>query len=65
MVAKILSTIRPVSKIPQTQLFIDLIITNRPKSFQESQVIKDGLPDFHKMSLIIRYRKQKDSSSKA
>ena len=52
---------------------IDLIITNRPKSFQESEVIKTGLSDFHKISLtamkvlynkqkpkIIQYKKYKD-----
>ena len=31
--------------------FIDLIITNRPKSFQESEAIETGLSDFHKMEL--------------
>ena len=52
---------------------IDLIITNRPKSFQESEVIETGLSDFHKISLtamkvlfnkqkpkIIQYKKYKD-----
>ena len=41
---------------------IDLIITNRPKSFQESEVNETGLSDFHKMSLTIMkvfYDKQK------
>ena len=55
---------------------IDLIITNRPKSFQESEVIKTGLSDFHKMSLkvmkvfynkekpkVIQYRKYKGFSN--
>ena len=32
---------------------IDLIITNWPKSFQEAEVIKSGLSDFHKMSLSV------------
>ena len=32
---------------------IDLIIANRPKSFQESEVIETGLCDFHKMSLTV------------
>ena len=55
------------------------MITNRPKSFQESEVIETGLSDFHKMSLtvmkvfcnkkkktkIIQYRKYKDSSNEA
>ena len=52
---------------------IDLIITNRPKSFQNSMVIETGLSDFHKMCItvmkkyyskqkpfIIHYRKFKD-----
>ena len=41
---------------------IDSIITNRPKSFQESEVIETGLSDFHKMSLTVMkvfYNKQK------
>ena len=41
---------------------IDLIITNRPKSFQESEVIETGLSVFHKMSLTVMkvfYNKQK------
>ena len=55
---------------------MDLIITNRPKSFQESEVIETGLSDFHKMSLtvmkvfynkqkpkIFQYRKYKDFSN--
>ena len=54
------------------------MITNRPKSFQESEVIETGLSDFHKMSLtvmkvfynkqkpkIIQYRKYKDFSNEA
>ena len=49
------------------------IITNRPKSFQDSMVIETGLSDFHKMCItvmkmyyskqkptIIHYRKFKD-----
>ena len=55
---------------------IDLMITNRPKSFQNSEVTETGLSDFHKMSLtvtkvfyskqkpkIIQYRKYKDFSN--
>ena len=54
------------------------MITNRPKSFQNSEVIETGLSDFHKMSLtvmkvfynkqkpkIIQYRKYKDFSNEA
>ena len=50
-----------------------MIITNRPKSFQNSMVIETGLSDFHKMCItvmkkyyskqkpfIIHYRKFKD-----
>ena len=66
-------------KSPINPTCIDLMITNRPKSFQESEVIETGLSDFHKMSLtvmkvfcnkkkktkIIQYRKYKDSSNEA
>ena len=58
---------------PINSTCIDLMITNRPKSFQASEVIETGLPDFHKMSLtvmkvfynkrklkMIQYRKYKD-----
>ena len=41
---------------------IDLIITNRPKFFQNSVVIETGLSDFHKMPLTVMkvfYEKQK------
>ena len=63
-------------KNPINLTWIDLIITNRPKSFQESEVIKTGLSDFHKMSLkvmkvfynkekpkVIQYRKYKGFSN--
>ena len=65
-------------KNPINPTCIDLIITNRPKSFQESEVIETGLSDFHKMSLtvmkvfhnkqkskIIQYRKYKSFSNEA
>ena len=55
-----------------------MIIGNRPKSFQESEVIETGLSDFYKMSLtvmklfykkqkpkILQYRKYKDFSNEA
>ena len=32
---------------------IDLIITNRPKRFQNSMVIETGLSDFHKMCITL------------
>ena len=41
---------------------IDLIITNRPKSFQNSGTVETGLSDFHKMTLTVMkvfYKKQK------
>ena len=54
----------------------DLIITNRPKFFQESEIIETGLLGFHKMNVtvmkvfyhkrkpkIIQYRKYKDFSN--
>ena len=49
-------------KNPINPTCTDLITTNRPKSFQESEVIKTGLSGFHKMSLTVRkmfYNKQK------
>ena len=65
-------------KNPINPTFIDLIIKNRPKSFQESEVIETGLSDFQKMSLtvmkvyynkqkpkIIQYREYKDFSNEA
>ena len=63
-------------KNPNNPSCIDLIITNRPKSFQNSMVIETGLSDFHKMCItvmkmyyskqkptIIHYRKFKDFSN--
>ena len=57
---------------------IDLVITNRSKSFQNSMVIETGLADFHKMCItvmkmyyskqkptIIHYRKFKNFSNNA
>ena len=40
-------------KCCQREDFIDLIITNRPKSFQNPKVIKNGLSNFHKISLTV------------
>ena len=40
-------------KSPINPTCIDLMITNRPKSFQESEVIETGLSDFPKMSLTV------------
>ena len=65
-------------KNPINPTCIDLIITNRPKPFQEYEVIENGLSHFHKMSLtvmkvfynklkpkIIQYRKYKGFSNEA
>ena len=65
-------------KIPINPTYIDLIITNRPKSFPESEVIETRISNFHKMSLtvmkvfynkqkpkIIQYRKYKGFSNEA
>ena len=38
-------------KNPNNPSCIDLIITNRPKSFQNSMFIETGLPDSHKMCI--------------
>ena len=51
-------------KNPTKPTCIDLIITNRPKCFQDSVVIETGLSDFHKMSATVMkmyYTKQKPS----
>ena len=49
-------------KSPYSPSCIDLIITNRPKSFQNSTVIKTCLSDFLKMPLTVLkifYKKQR------
>ena len=51
-------------KNPTKPTCIDLIITNRPKCFQDSVVIETGLSDFHKMGATVMkmyYTKQKPS----
>ena len=40
-------------KNPENPSCIDLIITNRPKCFQDSMAIETGLSDFHKMVLTV------------
>ena len=40
-------------KNPEKPSCIDLIITNRPNSFQNSMVIETGLSDFHKMCVTV------------
>ena len=49
-------------KNPHKPSFIDLILTNSPKSFLKSQTLETGLLDFHKLTLTvlrIHYKKQK------
>ena len=51
-------------KNPNKPSCIDLIITNRPKSLQNSMVIETGLSDFHNMCITVMkmcYSKQKPS----
>ena len=38
---------------PQKPSSIDLLLTNKPRSFKYSCVIKTGLSDFHKMTVTI------------
>ena len=40
-------------KNPHNPSCVDLFLTNRPESFQNSTVIETGLSDFHKMSLTV------------
>ena len=40
-------------KNPEKPRCIDLILTNRPKSFQTTCVIETGLSDFHRMSVSV------------
>ena len=44
-----LLTKRACGKNPSKPSFTDLILTNWPKYFQNSNIIKTGLSDFHKM----------------
>ena len=52
-------------KNPTKPTCIDLIVTNRPKCFQDTLVFERGLSDFHKMSVThctkMYYAKQKPS----
>ena len=51
-------------KNPTKPTCIDLIVTNRPKSFQDTVVIETGLSDFRKMTATVMkmyYTKQKPS----
>ena len=40
-------------KNPSNPFCVDLIITNKPKSFQNSCTFETGLSDFHKMTLTV------------
>ena len=40
-------------KNPENPSCIDLIVTNNPNSFQNSEIIETGLSDFHKMALTV------------
>ena len=40
-------------KHPDKPSCIDLILTNRSKSFQTSQIIETGITDFHKMVITV------------
>ena len=40
-------------KNPENSRCIDLLLTNRPRSFQKSTVIETGLSDFHKMCVRV------------
>ena len=52
-------------KNPTNPSSIDLILTNRPKSFQGTVLIETGLSDFHKMTLTVlkmHFKKQSPKS---
>ena len=56
---------KPCFKNPNNPSCIDLIITNKPKSFQNSMVIGAGLSGFHKMCITVikmNYSKQKPTT---
>ena len=44
-------TSKTCSKNPHKHSWIDLFVTNRSKSFQNSMVVETGFSDFHKVSL--------------
>ena len=41
------------SKNPENPSCIDLILTNKPRSFQTKCVIETGLSDFHRMTISV------------
>ena len=49
-------------KNPDNPSYIDLFLTNRPRSFQNTLTIETGISDFHKMVITVMkvfYKKQK------
>ena len=40
---------------PNTPTYIDLILTNKPRFFKNSSVLKTGVSDFQKMSFAPKY----------
>ena len=49
-------------KNPDNPSCIDLFLTNRPRSFQNTLTIETGISDFHKMAIMVMkifYKKQK------
>ena len=40
-------------KNPENPKCIDLMMTNKPRSFQNSMTIETGLSDFHKMKISV------------
>ena len=40
-------------KNPENPTCIDLILTNSPRSFQNSSVFETGLSDFHKLTITV------------
>ena len=49
-------------KNPNTPSYIDMMTTNRPKSFQNSSTFQNRSSDFHKMTLTalkVSFKKQK------
>ena len=61
---KHLIKVKTCFKNPTKSTCIDLIVTNRPKCFQDTVVFETGLSDFHKISVTVMkmyYTKQKPS----
>ena len=49
---------------PDKPSYIDLILTNCPRSFKNSCAIETGLPDFHKLAVIVMKTSYKKSQPK-